>query len=370
MPAPALSSLRWPGRPEIAEGNPSWTYFVDGDTARFAVVIGHTENGTSTPFEVWVNGVEQPPGLGATAKLLSMDMRSQDRGWLEKKLDALLKTRGAPIRAVMPGQGEVVMASATAVVARLVKLRCQQLGAFEATGPTPVLDALMSDKEPKADTDGTMSWTVGCGQCPDGRRFRARVEGTRHAGRQSSALQRVAVRRLSARTSTDSASCCHWTCASLTRPGSAKSCAKLLNYAEPHGDFLARRPGSKKMLRYPSTVAYIAALMLHRYGMLGLLDDEGRPLNPMGVLAARDAVTDPTTLKDPAKSRPLPGAPCPDCGTHAVIKRDGCDALHRLRLGGGLRLGHHRPKTFRSTRICDADSRFRWRASRCATGAI
>ncbi|WP_420428196.1 LAGLIDADG family homing endonuclease [Algiphilus sp.] len=325
VPAPALSSLRWPGRPEIAEGNPSWTYFVDGDTARFAVVIGHTENGSASPFEVWVNGVEQPPGLGATAKLLSMDMRSQDRGWLEKKLDALLKTRGAPIRAVMPGQGEVVMASATAVVARLVKLRCQQLGAFEATGPTPVLDALMSDKEPKADTDGTMSWTVDVANAQTGDDF---VLGLKELVMPDGNRRPYSV-WLSGDYPRDLDGLCKLLSLDMRVIDPAwigEKLRKLLNYAEPHGDFLARRPGSKKMLRYPSTVAYIAALMLHRYGMLGLLDEEGRPLNPMGVLAARDPVTDPTTLKDPAKSRPLPGAPCPDCGTHAVIKRDGCDA--------------------------------------------
>lgn len=325
VPAPALSSLRWPGRPEIAEGNPSWTYFVDGDTARFAVVIGHTENGTSTPFEVWVNGVEQPPGLGATAKLLSMDMRSQDRGWLEKKLDALLKTRGAPIRAVMPGQGEVVMASATAIVARLVKLRCQQLGAFEATGPTPVLDALMSDKEPKADTDGTMSWTVDVANAQTGDDF---VLGLKELVMPDGNRRPYSV-WLSGDYPRDLDGLCKLLSLDMRVIDPAwigEKLRKLLNYAEPHGDFLARRPGSKKMLRYPSTVAYIAALMLHRYGMLGLLDEEGCPLNPMGVLAARDAVSDPTAPKDPAKSRPLPGAPCPDCGTHAVIKRDGCDA--------------------------------------------
>ena len=32
-----------------------------------------------SPFEVWVNGAEQPRGLGALAKTLSMDMRAEDR---------------------------------------------------------------------------------------------------------------------------------------------------------------------------------------------------------------------------------------------------------------------------------------------------
>ena len=33
-PQPALSSLRWPGRPELAAGNPSWTYMVEHPSAQ------------------------------------------------------------------------------------------------------------------------------------------------------------------------------------------------------------------------------------------------------------------------------------------------------------------------------------------------
>ena len=48
----------------------------------------------SFPFEVWVNGAEQPRGLGAVAKTLSMDMRANDRAWLKMKLDVLAQDRG------------------------------------------------------------------------------------------------------------------------------------------------------------------------------------------------------------------------------------------------------------------------------------
>jgi ribonucleoside-diphosphate reductase alpha chain len=44
---------------------------------------------SALPFEVWVNGAEQPRGLGALAKTLSMDMRANDPAWLQLKLDAL-----------------------------------------------------------------------------------------------------------------------------------------------------------------------------------------------------------------------------------------------------------------------------------------
>ena len=52
---------------------------------------------------------------------------------------------------------------------------------------------------------------------------------------------------------------------------------KLLNYAETNGSFLARIPGSDKAQTWPSTIAYLAQLMIHRYAMLGILTEEGYP---------------------------------------------------------------------------------------------
>ncbi|MEO8631579.1 MAG: adenosylcobalamin-dependent ribonucleoside-diphosphate reductase, partial [Betaproteobacteria bacterium] len=93
-PKPALYSLRWPGRPKLTAGNPSWTYMVESPLGQFAIFIGHVDSGEPHPFEVWVNGAEQPRGLGAVAKTLSMDMRAQDQAWLRTKLDMLMRTTG------------------------------------------------------------------------------------------------------------------------------------------------------------------------------------------------------------------------------------------------------------------------------------
>ena len=64
---------------------------VESPFGRFAIFVGHVENGDPYPFEVWVNGNEQPRGLGAVAKTLSMDMRAQDAKWLRMKLDMLAR---------------------------------------------------------------------------------------------------------------------------------------------------------------------------------------------------------------------------------------------------------------------------------------
>ena len=59
---------------------------------------------------------------------------------------------------------------------------------------------------------------------------------------------------------------------------------KPLNFGEPLGDFMARVPGGIKMESYPSTVSYVAKLIIHRYAMLGILDENGFPIQHMGVM--------------------------------------------------------------------------------------
>ncbi|HWS13523.1 MAG TPA: adenosylcobalamin-dependent ribonucleoside-diphosphate reductase, partial [Rhodocyclaceae bacterium] len=96
LPAPVLSSLRWPGRPRLTDGNAAWTYMIETPHGEFALFVGQIENERrqQVPFEIWVNGTEQPRGLGAVAKTLSMDMRANDPAWLKLKLDVLAGTVG------------------------------------------------------------------------------------------------------------------------------------------------------------------------------------------------------------------------------------------------------------------------------------
>jgi len=98
---------------------------------------------------------------------------------------------------------------------------------------------------------------------------------------------------------------------------------KLLTYAEPQGDFFARLPGMEKSQSWPSTVAYVARLMIHRYAMLGILTEEGVPVENMGVMVPEqgDLFEDGSV----EQMKPVAGKPCPECGNHALIKRDGCE---------------------------------------------
>ncbi|HRQ47670.1 MAG TPA: adenosylcobalamin-dependent ribonucleoside-diphosphate reductase [Rhodocyclaceae bacterium] len=323
LPAPVLSSLRWPGRPDLPDGNMAWTYMLGTPQGEFALFVGHIESsnlnqGSGFPFEVWVNGADQPRGLGAVAKTLSMDMRANDRGWLELKLETLARTIGErSFEMPFPPHGEKKMfPGVVSAFAQVVRYRCEKLGALEADGtPTPVLDTLFSLQEPKTGSDGTLSWTVDISNpatnedfvlglkeitLPDGvtRPYSVWLSG--NYPRALDGLTRIL--SLDMRVMDPA-----WIGMKLR---------KLLNYPEPLGDFMAFVPGTKRQQNYPSTVAYMARLIIHRYAMLGVLDEKGFPIREMGILEAPHQDSDPQVMQ---------GALCSECGNNSVIRKDGCD---------------------------------------------
>ncbi len=333
-PRPALASLKWPGRPGLAAGNMAWTYMVEiaERKEQFAIFIGEVSYGNGgvdgpLPFEVWVNGAEQPRGLGAIAKALSMDMRSEDRAWLKMKLDALAKVRDEMgFMLPMPPDGKPQwQIGVVAAFANIVRWRCEQLNVFRDPQlelvplPTPVIDALFSKKEPKAGPLGTMSWTVDVNNANTGDDFVLGVkelhlpDGSRRpysiwlAGEYPRVLDGLC-KLISLDMRVVDA---NWIGLKLK---------KLLNFGEQNGEFWAAMPGAARSTQYPSTVAYIATLLLHRYKVLGILDDEGRAIQSAGILALPDVVK---TIEN--ETAPIKGKVCPSCHAAAMIKRDGCE---------------------------------------------
>jgi ribonucleoside-diphosphate reductase alpha chain len=325
VPAPVLASLRWPGRPDLSGGNPAWTYMVEHPQHTFAVFVGHVENGIPHPFEVWVNGSEQPRGLGALAKSLSMDMRANDREWLKLKLDSLAKTRGDDaFEMPFPPRGEKKrMPSIVSAFAQIVRWRVEQLqsGAADESfslkgeqGSSPVMDAMFALKEPKTGPDGTLSWTVDV--------LNPRTNDDFVLGLKEIGLPDGTTRPYSVWLSGEYPRALDGLCKLLSLDMRVLDPAwigmklrKLLDFPEPLGDFMAFVPGSRKQQTWPSTVAYLARLILHRYAMLGILDAEGLPRTQMGILEA------PAEKHSPV----LAGAPCPECGNSTLIRKDGCD---------------------------------------------
>jgi ribonucleoside-diphosphate reductase alpha chain len=270
------------------------------------------------PFEVWVNGSEQPRGLGAVAKTLSMDMRAQDRAWLKLKLDTLARTRGEETFDMpFPPHGENKrMPGVVAAVAQVVRYRVEQLcGNLDEKVATPVLDSMFSLQEPKTGTDGTLSWTVDIQNPASGEDFVLGLKEitlpdgvTRPYSMWLSGNYPRALDGLSHILSLDMRV--------MDPAWIGMKLRKLLNYPEPLGDFMAFVPGTRKQQNWPSTVAYMARLIMHRYAMLGILDENGYPTREMGILEAPREASAPKIMQ---------GALCKECGNYTVIKKDGCD---------------------------------------------
>jgi ribonucleoside-diphosphate reductase alpha chain len=319
LPAPVLASLRWPGRPKLTDGNSAWTYMIETPHGEFALFVGQTENGhrKPVPFEIWVNGTEQPRGLGAVAKTLSMDMRANDKAFLKLKLDVLARTVGEEsFDMPFPPLGEKKrVPGSVSAMAQVIRYRCEQLGALEGDGPTPVLDAMFSRDEPKTGTDGTLSWTVDIVNPAANEEFVLGVKEitlpdgvTRPYSVWLSGNYPRALDGLTKLLSLDMRV--------LDPAWIGMKLRKLTNYAEPLGDFMARVPGSNRQQNWPSTVAYIARLIMHRYTMLRILDENGYPTREMGILE---------TPQEKGAVKVQQGALCSECGNYTVIRKDGCD---------------------------------------------
>ncbi len=331
LPAPVLSSLRWPGRPELPAGNPAWTYMLShpfGDFALFVGELAGEEGGKPRPFEVWVNGAEQPRGLGALAKTLSMDLRANDAAWLELKLDAL--TTVAEERAFempFPPNGERrLFPGVVAATAAVIRWRCEQLQTLppsDASAPTPVIDAMFSRDEPRTGTSGTLAWAVDIENPATGEAFTLTLKEVTLAGADGSNVTRPCALGFSGnypRALDGLARVLSLDMRVIDPAWIGMKLRKLLNYAEPLGHFMAFVPGlphgERRQQTWPSTVAYLAQLIIHRYAMLGVLDEKGFPLRDMGVLDAPHGGSAPATMA---------GKVCPECGNPTVIHKDGCD---------------------------------------------
>ena len=346
LPKPVLASLRWPSRPEMPGGNPAWSTMIRHPHGDFALFVGELPAegpdaglfGRTLPFEVWVNGAEQPRGLGAMAKTLSMDLRANDAAWLRLKLDALATV--AEERAFempMPPLGEPrLFPGVVAATAAVIRWRCGQLGALQEGGPTPVLDAMFSREEPRTGTAGTLAWAVDVDNPATGELFTLTLKEvslptpdggsvTRPCAMGFSGNYPKALDGLARLLSLDMR---------VLDPGwIGMKLRKLLNVGEPLGHFMAPVPtlsGERRQQVWPSTVAYVARLVIHRYAMLGVLDENGYPLVDMGLmqqapLKVGKAGAVARSASEAGGIVAMAGKKCPECGNSTLIHRDGCE---------------------------------------------
>lgn len=330
MPKTVTGSMRSPSRPDTPDGADGRTYNVKTDSYRFSVFITHESLSTGDihAFELWCNGSEQPRGLGSIAKTLSADMRQMDKSWIFHKLNMLAKVEGAACEIKFPKKGLVVFPSVVSAVAALVRYRLEELGYQWDQGPTPVMEALYFMKEPITGPDGTMAWANKIINSKTGDDFVMGLmemdlpESTNIPYKRIpysvwfSGVYPKALDGLCKLLSKDMQVCDPmWIALKLDA---------LRDYKEVNADFLARVPGEKHQQIYPSTEAYVAALIAHRYQMLGILDEKWKPVKQIGLLDSPKNVV--SLVSNVSDNKPmLNGKLCEHCGMHAVIKRDGCE---------------------------------------------
>src|SRR5262245_56724087 len=333
LPAPVLASLRWPSRPDFPGGNPAWSYMIQYPHGEFSLFVGELpaeaspESGLfarNLPFEVWVNGAEQPRGLAATAKTLSMDMRANDPAWLRLKLDALATvSEERSFEMPMPPHGEPrLFPGVVAATAAVIRWRCEQLGALQEGGPTPVIDAMFSRDEPRTGTSGTLAWAVDVSNPASGEEFTVTLKEVQLPAADGGFVTRPCAIGFSGnypRALDGLARLLSLDMRVLDPAWIGMKLRKLLNVGEPLGHFMAPVPGERRQQLWPSTVAYIARLVIQRYAMLGVLDAAGFPLNAMGILQM------PSDNQRPGASAPIAGARCPECANPTLIHKDGCE---------------------------------------------
>ncbi|MBY0237332.1 MAG: ribonucleoside-diphosphate reductase, adenosylcobalamin-dependent, partial [Burkholderiaceae bacterium] len=336
LPNAVLASLRWPSRPELPGGNPAWSYMIRHPHGDFALFVGELPAvgpdaglfGKNLPFEVWVNGAEQPRGLAAVAKTLSMDLRTNDAAWLRLKLDALATV--AEERAFempMPPGGEPrLFPGVVAATAAVIRWRCEQLGALAEGGATPVLDAMFSREEPRTSTMGTLAWAVDVDNPATNEQFTLTLKEVSLPTPDGGVVTRPCAMGFSGnypKALDGMARLLSLDMRVMDPAWIGMKLRKLLNVGEPLGHFMAPVPslsGERRQQIWPSTVAYVARLIIHRYAMLGVLDEQGMPQVEMGLLQAPQAkAVSGNTV--PA----MAGKPCPECGNATMIHKDGCD---------------------------------------------
>ncbi len=349
LPTAVTASLRWPGRPELPGGNPAWSYLIAHPFGDFSLFVGELPAeagpdgglfGRNLPFEVWVNGAEQPRGLGALAKTLSMDMRTNDAAWLRLKLDALATV--AEERAFempFPPNGDKrLFPGVVAATAAVIRWRCEQLGALQESGPTPVIDAMFSRSEPRTGTAGTLAWSVDVDNPATGESFTVTLKEValpRPDGGSMTLPCAIGFSGNYPRAFDGLARLLSLDMRVMDPAWIGMKLRKLLNVGEPLGHFMAPVPGQRRQMTWPSTVAYIARLVIHRYAMLGVLDEAGQPLQALGILAAPSARSGAALAAgDSAAPAPvtastglasMAGKACPECGNHTLIHKDGCE---------------------------------------------
>jgi ribonucleoside-diphosphate reductase alpha chain len=218
-----------------------------------------------------------------------------------------------------------------AATAAVIRWRCEQLGALQEGGPTPVVDAMFSKDEPRTGTAGTLAWAVDVDNHATGESFTVTLKEVALPTPEGGTINRPCAIGFSGnypRALDGLARLLSLDMRVMDPAWIGMKLRKLLNVGEPLGHFMAPVPGERRQQTWPSTVAYIARLVIHRYAMLGVLDESRFPVREMGILASRRQ----RSRRPMGPWRCCPrlnlawqARPAPSAATHTLIHKDGCE---------------------------------------------
>lgn len=249
----------------------SSSVFIKCPYGDFKIHVNYHVERENYPIEVWVNGESIPRGLDVVARLISEDMKIKDTRWIEFKLNSLEKANGLEFYTQFYWEKEpTLVKSPVSALAKVLKYFYAKIDTIYKDSHSYV-DYILFDKEPKTNTYGTLSWTVDIKnpstqddfvlfvkelELEDGS---IRPYSVWFAGEYPKTFDAISrLLSLDMRV-TDTT----WIKEKLL---------KLTKYKEAQGDFFAPIPGEKKQKSYPSTLAYVAHLLLYRYEELSLID--------------------------------------------------------------------------------------------------
>jgi ribonucleoside-diphosphate reductase alpha chain len=329
--ATPLDEMRWPQRPETPNGAESITYSVRHPDGDFALVVGHLTNGRAHPLEVYVAGNEQPRGLGAIAKALSFDMRTDDAGWILAKLHSMASLEAQDAFTMLdPNTGKhVLVPSLVSGVSKLIEYRLTSIGALPQDAESKMLSYLFSKREPKTGPAGAMGWHVDVRNDAKGDDFLLHLKeiempdgSVRPYSMWLSGKYPRVLDGLMKILSIDMR---------ISNPAWViKKLQSLTKLGEQGGEFMAAVPGENRQMTYPSTVAYIAALVLHRYKALGL----GGKMLQIEAGSVDLTVVGSTPASIETSSYVGAGQQCPSCKTMSLVRRAGCKVCDNCGFSG------------------------------------
>jgi ribonucleoside-diphosphate reductase alpha chain len=263
---------------------------------------------------------------------------------VQLKLDALATVQEErAFEMPFPPHGELRrFPGVVAATAAVIRWRCDQLKLFDrGQTATPVLDAMFSRDEPTTGPNGTLAWSVDVRNPATDEDFTLTLKEVILPDPKGGSVTRPCALGFSGNYPRALDGLARILALDMRVHDPAwigMKLRKLLSYAEPLGHFLAFVPGlpahQRRQQTWPSTVAYLARLIIHRYAMLGVLDEAGYPLREMGVLqgptaAAVSAAAGGVGSADVAVGRADPamiaGKRCPECGNATLIHKDGCE---------------------------------------------